>query len=366
MNMASAVSSPQMVSLHIDGRDVSVPQGATIWEAARQVGIDIPVLCHSPRLEPVGVCRMCVVDVGSRVLAAACVRSCEEGMTVSTSSLEIEKHRAMLTGLLLKNHPTPCAREQSTADCELEELGRRYGIISSTDDPTNIPNSPFRIPNSKSFSVQPTESVLPYHDTSSPVIAVDHAACILCDRCVRGCDDLQSNDVIGRTGKGFTARIGFDLNEPMGKSTCVACGECVSLCPTGALTNKPITLPIVPKEELTAVESVCPYCGVGCAITFFEKDNCIVLAEGRDSPVNHGRLCVKGRYGWDYTSHPQRLTKPLIRRDEFYPKGPLSPEVQSSLPDPGRKRKPGGIVDDADVLPAFREAEWDEVLELVG
>lgn len=209
-----------------------------------------------------------------------------------------------------------------------------------------------------SFILQPSD--LP-SDVSSPVIAVDHSACILCDRCVRACDDLQSNEVIGRSGKGHTAQIAFDLNNPMGDSTCVACGECVASCPTGALTQKTISLPVVPREDLTAVDSVCPYCGVGCAVTFYSQENRIVMAEGRESPVNHSRLCVKGRYGWDYAMHPQRLTTPLIRRDNAYPKGPLSGEVRDSV-----SRRAGGIVDYDEVLPAFREASWDEALDLIG
>src|SRR5262249_13587098 len=156
------------------------------------------------------------------------------------------------------------------------------------------------------------------------------AACILCDRCLRACDEIQSNDVIGRTGKGHGTTIGFDLDQPMGKSSCVSCGECASVCPTGALTNKALTLPLVPRDQSQAVDSVCPYCGVGCALTYHVRDNHILWAEGRTGPVNQGRLCVKGRYGWDYAQHPHRLTQPLIRRAEFYPKGPLSREVSGT------------------------------------
>ncbi len=336
------------VTLTIDDQPVTVPAGTTVWEAARQQGIDIPVLCHSPQLNPVGVCRLCVVDAGERVLTASCVRECEEGMTVATSSDKVNQHRHMLTRLLLHEHPTPCERETTTKDCELERLGRDYGLL----------------PTASNGQAVPARNGAKPKDLSSPVIAVDHAACILCDRCIRACDDVQSNEVIGRSEKGAGTQIVFDLNNPMGASTCVSCGECVSSCPTGALTNKPITLPVIPRVDLKPIDTVCPYCGVGCAITFHVKDNQIVYAEGRESPVNHGRLCVKGRYGWDYTSHEQRLTQPLIRRENYYPKGPLSTEVQTSVG--ARGQKPGGIVDYGRIMPAFREATWDEALDLVA
>ncbi len=367
MSTAADIST-KTVTLTIDGREVTVPEGTTIWEAARDAGIDIPVLCHSPKMDPVGVCRMCVVDVGERVMAASCVRECQDGQSVDASSSNVEKHRMMLTRLLLSDHPSPCQREQTTGDCELEELGRRYGLIQNAaadeDTPANSTvDTVFRQLAATDASSNGNGQPRP-RDLSSPVIAVDHQACILCDRCIRACDDIQSNEVIGRSAKGYAATIAFDLNNPMGQSTCVACGECASACPTGALTNKQITLPIVPTSELESVDSVCPYCGVGCAVTFHAKDNQVVFAEGRESPVNHGRLCVKGRYGWDYASHPQRLTAPLIRRAAAYPKGPLSSEVQSSITAAGRK--PGGIVDYDQVLPAFREATWDEALDLIG
>ena len=359
------------ITLTIDGQQVTVPAETTIWEAARDAGIDIPVLCHSEGMNPVGVCRMCVVDVGERVLAPSCMRECQPNMTVDASSLKIEKHRRGLTELLLSEHPVPCARELSSGDCELEALGRQFGLLPSnpskardgaSDEDAGCVGPPERFaPATATLDDHDGRAGWRNFDSSSPVIAVDHQACILCDRCVRACDDIQSNDVIGRSGKGFAAQIAFDLNNPMGDSTCVSCGECVSSCPTGALVQQQITLPIIPADEMTSVDSVCPYCGVGCAITFHTVDNQIVMAEGRESPVNHGRLCVKGRYGWDYPMHPQRLTKPLIRIDGAYPKGPLSSEVAQSV-----SRRAGGIVDYAEVMPAFREASWEEALDLIG
>jgi formate dehydrogenase major subunit len=361
------------VTLTIDGVEVTAAEGTTIWAAARAAGIDIPVLCHDERFDPVGVCRMCVVDVGARAYAAACVRPCENGMEVKTATPDVERNRAVLTELLLADQPAPerDPKQTTTADNELLALAERFGlggVVRAGQAP--IPQASGR-----------------GADLSNPVIAVDHDACILCDRCVRACDDIQGNDVIGRSGKGYSTRIAFDLNDPMGASSCVTCGECVAACPTGALTNKPIrNIPIRPRSELDAVDSVCPYCGVGCALTYHvdRERGAISYAEGREQPGSQGRLCVKGRYGWDYAASPQRLTVPLIRRDEAYPKGALSADVRgemsghngTSAPN-GRKRddrdgqkrrgrKPGGLVDYDEVLPHFREATWDEALDLVA
>ncbi len=341
------------VTATIDGRTATVPAGSTILDAAKAVGVDVPVLCHDDRYDPVGVCRMCVVDTGGRVFAAACVRPCEDGMEVRTDTEELRRNRRVLTELLLADQParTEDPKEATTADNLLWDVADGLELTG-----TDLPCGPAR-----------------GKDGSNPVISVDHDACILCDRCVRACDDVQGNDVIGRTGKGHTARIAFDLDDPMGSSSCVTCGECVQACPTGALTNKPIrSIPIRPREQLDAVDSVCPYCGVGCALTYYvdRERGAIAFAEGRDQPGSQSRLCVKGRYGWDYSASPQRLTVPLVRREEAYPKGPLSADVRGDAPDrrPGkdRRRKPGGLVDYDEVLPAFREATWEEALDLVA
>ena len=329
-----APTSAPTVTVSIDGRQVTVAEGTTIYDAARQVGVDIPVLCHNERYDPVGVCRMCVVDTGGRVFAAACVRPCEDGMEVKTATEELERSRAVLTELLISDQPPRAEdpKQTTTGDNLLLELADGFGVARET---TELPCGSGR-----------------GTDSSNPVIDVNHDACILCDRCVRACDDIQGNDVIGRSGKGYATRIAFDLNDPMGASSCVTCGECVQACPTGALTNKPIRgIPIQPREQLDAVDSVCPYCGVGCALTYYvdRERGAISFAEGRDQPGSQSRLCVKGRYGWDYAASPQRLTVPLIRIDSAYPKGPLSADVRgengSQRPRPGRdggERSGGG------------------------
>jgi formate dehydrogenase major subunit len=317
------VATQTLTELSIDGQTVQVPAGTTIWEAARQLGIDIPVLCHHPNLNPVAVCRVCAVEVeGARVLAAACIRQVEPGMKVRTTSERVERSRRLLVELLMADHPTPCRKQQQLGSCELEALAASYGLGQPR------------------FAKRAAANGL---DLSSPVIAVDHNACILCDRCIRACDDIQVNEVIGRHGKGFWARIGFDMDQPMGQSSCVSCGECMAYCPTGALTDKPLTA-VVDFQNTTPVPSVCPYCGVGCSITYHVKGDTIVRVSGRDGPANHGRLCVKGRYGFDYANHPDRLTVPLIRKPE-YPKRP------ESYPHPRE---------------CFREATWDEALDLAA
>jgi len=342
---ARAAARPRgTVTLEIDGTKVTVPEDATIWEAARTLDRAIPVLCHDPRMEPIGVCRMCVVEVeGARVLQASCVRRVEDGMVVRTDTPRIRQNRKVLTELMMSEQHDHSARERRTGDDELFDLARELDARGG------------RWPDGNGRS----------EDPSSAVIHVDHQACILCDRCIRACDELQSNMVIGRTGKGYGARIAFDLDDPMGTSSCVECGECVTSCPTSALTNKTITTEPKPAKHLKQVDSVCPYCGVGCAISYFvdEQANKVVYAEGRAPSANEGRLCVKGRYGFDYPSHPHRLTKPLIRKQEYYPKQLLTADMRGESD--GRRKK--RVYEDYEkALGAFREATWEEALDLVA
>jgi CRP-like cAMP-binding protein/Fe-S-cluster-containing dehydrogenase component len=226
----------ELIALSIDGRDITVPRGTTIFDAARLNGIPIPTLCHQQNQAPVGVCRVCVVDVGARVYAAACIRECDPGMVVKTDVAPVAQARRTLVELLMADHPSPCARQQATGDCELEAMAAQSGAVPPGTEPRYARRLSPR-----------------GRDDSSLSIAVDHESCILCDRCVRACDEIKNNDVIGRTGKGYASGIAFDLNLPMGSSSCVSCGECMVSCPTGALTNKRVVA-----TELGAGEGLDP------------------------------------------------------------------------------------------------------------
>ena len=299
----------------LDGRPADALPGETVWQAARRHGVSIPHLCHQDGLEPAGNCRACVVEVaGERVLAASCCRAVQPDMVVSTASPRALSAQKMVLELLLSDMPAG----SHTLD---NELSRWAGQLE-----VGAPRFPAR--------------GQPLADRSHPAIAVNMDACILCTRCLRACRDEQVNDVIGLALRGAQSQIVFDMGDAMGASSCVACGECVQACPTGALSPASGAALQVPDVQ---VDSLCPFCGVGCQVTYDVKDGRITQAQGRDGPANHGRLCVKGRYGFDYVQHPQRLTVPLIRRV-------------------GVPKLADGPLDPARVLEVFREASWDEAL----
>lgn len=205
------------ITLTIDGREVTVPAGTTVFDAARMNGITIPTLCHQQNETPVGVCRLCVVEDGGRAMSASCIRPAEPGLKVVTHSEKIDTARKVIVELLMSDHKAPCVREQNSGDCELEMWSRNYHVEQPRFEPRAVQRG---------------------QDDSSVSILVDHSACILCDRCIRACAEIRDNNVIARRGKGYDATIAFDTDLPMGSSTCVSCGECMVSCPTGALTNK--------------------------------------------------------------------------------------------------------------------------------
>ncbi|MBN9477016.1 MAG: formate dehydrogenase subunit alpha [Bordetella sp. SCN 67-23] len=307
------------VNFRLNGQEVSAADNETLIQVADRLGIEIPRLCHADGLEPAGNCRSCVVEIaGERVLAPSCCRTPRDGMEVTTDSERAVRAQKMVLELLQADMP----ETSYTRNNEVDLWARKLGV----GKPRFAPRAPVPA------------------DTSHPAIAVNLDACIQCTRCLRACRDEQVNDVIGLAHRGDHARIVFDMDDAMGASTCVACGECVQACPTGALMPAREVALQVPDK---AVDSVCPYCGVGCQLTYHVKDNRILYVEGRDGPANHERLCVKGRYGFDYAHHPQRLTRPLIRRAD-------APKRGDAVMDPDR------------VMEVFREATWEEALDRVG
>ncbi len=308
------------VAFTLDGRAVSAAPGETIWQAARRNGIDIPHLCHAPEpgYRPDGNCRACMVEIGGeRALAAACIRKPAPGMTVRAASERAEFARRMVFELLAADQPP--RRRAHDAGSRFWEWAGRLGVSESRFDARKPPPP----------------------DLSHPAMAVNLDSCIHCTLCVRACREVQANDVIGMAGRGARARIVFDFDDPMGSSSCVGCGECVQACPTGALLPATVTSDEGRVAPDRSVASVCPYCGVGCQLTFHVRNDRLLSVDGRNGPSNRNRLCVKGRFGFDYVHHPDRLKTPLIRRD--------------GVP---KEMEPGS----GGALRHFREATWDEAL----
>ncbi|MDP9137758.1 MAG: molybdopterin-dependent oxidoreductase, partial [Pseudomonadota bacterium] len=306
----------------LDGAEAEARAGETIWQVAKRCGTTIPHLCwkDAPGYRADGNCRACMVEVdGERTLAASCIRKPAAGMKVSTSSERARAARGMVMELLVADQPKPAEAHDRSAP--FWSWARAMGVEAS------------RFPRDTD----------PRPDLSHPAMAVNLDACIHCNLCVRACREVQVNDVIGMAWRGAHEKIAFDFDDPMGASTCVACGECVQACPTGALMPSSIVDAEGrgSREADREVNSVCPYCGVGCQITYKIRDDRIAWVEGRGGPANENRLCVKGRFGFDYVTNPERLMKPLIRK-------------------PGHPK--GLDMDPRDPLTHFREASWEEAL----
>ena len=328
----------QTVEFKLDGKTIVAYNGETILKAAKRHGVDIPHLCFKDGYRPDGNCRACVVEInGERTLAPSCCRSATAGMEVKANSERALKSQKLVLEMLLSDMPDEGYKW--VGDSDAERLQQQHGELSEWANRLDV-------------QVRPELKALRRHqpdaDLSHPAMAVNLGACIQCNRCVRACREEQVNDVIGYAMRGAHSEIVFDLSDPMGLSTCVACGECVQACPTGALMPK---THIGSQAVDRKVDSVCPFCGVGCQITYNVKDEQIVSVDGRDGPANHSRLCVKGRFGFDYVHNPQRLTKPLIRK-------PGIKKDESSIESAGKN--PG------DWKEVFREASWDEALDLAA
>lgn len=323
-----------IVEFTLDGQAVQALAGETILQVADRLGIGIPRLCYQEGMRPDGNCRSCVVEIaGERVLAPSCCRTVAPGMQVHASSERARKSQQMVLELLLADMP-----ERGYKWNDGDVAGRsdlQHGELSAWADRLQVTARP---------QLRALQRSQPASDDSHPAMLVNLDACIQCTRCVRACREVQVNDVIGYAWRGADSRIVFDLDDPMGASTCVACGECVQACPTGALSPKSLVGSQAVDRE---VASVCPFCGVGCQVTYKVRNETIVGVDGRDGPANHGRLCVKGRFGFDYAHHPHRLTRPLVRKAGV-------PKDVDVTRDPARWDE------------VFREASWDEALDLAA
>ncbi|HSM41112.1 MAG TPA: formate dehydrogenase subunit alpha [Afifellaceae bacterium] len=327
------------INFILDGKTVSAAEGETIWEVAKREGTRIPHLCHldKPGYRPDGNCRACMVEIdGERTLAASCVRKPSEGMKVSIDTERADAARRMVFELLAADMPAQAESPDNQSD--FWAWAGSMGISGSD-----------RLPSKFDGAEDAGNGSRPgIHDVSNPAIAVNLDACIACNACVRACREVQVNDVLGMADRGSHSIPVFDIHDPMGHSTCVTCGECVQACPTGALYEKSLMDESGRKRAIQefdkVVDSVCPFCGVGCQTTVYVKDNRIVQVDGRNGPANENRLCVKGRFGYDYAMSPERLTRPLIRRDD----APKAGDMDLRGVDP---------------MTIFREATWDEAME---
>lgn len=315
-----------LINFVLNGQKVTSSPDETIWQVANRLDIEIPHLCYLPEksYRADGNCRACMVEIdGERTLAASCIRYPSDDMVVNTASERAKKSREMVFELLLVDQPP---HEQAH-----DSKSKFWGWIDKI--------------NYKSANRYPPQAQ-PQSDNSHAAISVQLDACIQCNLCVRACREVHSNDVIGMAHRGHQAKIVFDFDTAMGSSTCVACGECVQVCPTGALMEANLLDPRGVRTEFEdrSVKTLCPYCGVGCQIDLHIKDDKILYVDGRDGPANNSRLCVKGRFGFDYAHHPDRLTTPLIRRDD----APKSADIEISQ---------------SEIKTYFREATWEEALD---
>ena len=339
------MSGRDVIQFQLNGQACTASPGETILQAATRSGVRVPQLCYKEGYRADGNCRACVVEIaGERTLAPSCCRAPSAGMQVQTNSPRALKSQQMVLEMLLSDMPDVGykwndAPPAHSAPIKGEAPVGQHGELSAWADELDVLVRP---------ALKAIRRVQPKADLSHPAMAVNLDACIQCNRCVRACREEQVNDVIGYAKRGVHSAIVFDLNTAMVESTCVACGECVQACPTGALMPKTqVGSQTVDKK----VDSVCPFCGVGCLLTYNVKDNKITSVDGRDGPANRSRLCVKGRFGFDYAHSPQRLTKPLIRKAGVA-KDPAQLQALNR--------------DSADWTGVFREATWDEALALTG
>jgi predicted molibdopterin-dependent oxidoreductase YjgC len=328
-----------MIQLTIDGRPIQVETGTTLMDAARANGIDIPHLCYHPELSVSGGCRLCLVEIeGWRAPVASCGLLCADGMDVRTRSTQLSEMRRDVIDLFVSDHPLNCVTCDKAGSCLLQKYAYEYGVTKT--------------------SYEPGISCSLYQD-DNPFFIRDHQYCILCGRCVRVCNEVVGADAIELVGRGFESHVATPFDGPMIDSTCVFCGSCVQVCPTAALL--PVSRLGKGREwELDRVRTTCGYCGVGCQVEYALKDGQILYTQSApDAPVNGEFLCAKGRYGWDFATHPERLTRPLVRRDLAFQLGLTAEpwDLPEKSPLTVRRLK---------IEDSFVPVAWDTALDLVA
>ncbi len=282
------------ITVKINGRPYQAESGQTILEVARQHEIDIPTLCYHPKLSIVGACRMCVVEVtGGRGLMAACSTAAANGMEIFTETEKVVASRKNVLNLLLSDHPMECLTCESGGSCRLQQYAYEYGVDGSD----------YRVP-ARDFP----------QDTANPFFIRDMSRCISCGLCVRVCDEVVGASALGFSKRGDDTFVGPAFGHQITDTTCVSCGSCVSVCPTGALTVK-AARNRRRSAKIQRVRTTCSYCGVGCQMELLVSKGEVIGVEPVDAAPNEGFLCVKGRFGFDFINHPDRLKTPLIRRD---------------------------------------------------
>ncbi len=282
-----------MINVTIDGIPVQVEEGSTILDAAEKAGVHIPTLCHLKGIVAEGSCRMCQVEVeGARGLPAACAFPVAEGNVIHTNTPKIIESRKFVLHLLLSNHELNCFSCSKNGECKLQEYCYEYGIEKS--------------------KYEGAKTKYPIDD-SNEFFTYDPSQCIMCRRCVRTCNQLHGVGAIGATERGFESTVSTPFSELLKSSDCVSCGNCVSNCPVGALSPK--SKHRFRTWEVKHVPTTCAYCGVGCQLDLQVKGNKVVNVQPLDGPANHGLLCVKGKFGYEFLEDAGRLKHPLIRKD---------------------------------------------------
>ena len=328
-----------MIELQIDGKTIHSQPGESVLEAALSNGIDIPRMCYHPDLSISGGCRLCMVEVEGRDYPiASCGLLCEDGMSITTQSNQLTEMRRDIIDLFVSDHPLDCVICDKAGSCTLQDYAYQYGISETTYD-LDISRSLFQDDN--------------------PFFLRDHKYCILCGRCIRVCNEVIGADAIELVGRGFESHVATPFDGPMIDSSCVFCGSCVQVCPTAALM--PVSRTGKGREwELDRVRTICGYCGVGCQVEYALKDGEVLYAQATpDAPVNGEFLCTKGRYGWDFATHPDRLTSPMLRRDLAFELGLTDEPWELPKKSPLAVRKPK-------IQDSFIPISWDMALDLVA